>query len=117
MFTDVAQSLDRFDDFCSHSARGISLHMASAVERDDAMCFQLDYRGVGPARLVEGGYIGCAKCSGSLGFRDGTTNAEANTAADNCYGHFEGAKRHSQNNRAVTVSCVCDDSSAQNALQ
>lgn len=54
--------------------------MCQTIERDDAMCFQLDYRGVGSERAVatltiEGSYIGCTKCSGSLGFRNETTSA------------------------------------------
>lgn len=54
--------------------------------------------GLGPGRwfAVEGSYIGCTKCSGFLGFRDETTNAEANTTPNNCYRHFRRVKRHCQ---------------------
>lgn len=89
--------------FAPHSWReAFSLHMpggggggggngGDGRTANDAMCFQLDYRGVSrTGGLAEGSYIGCTKCSGSLGFRDGTTNAEANTTANNCYGHFGG---------------------------
>lgn len=58
----------KFDDFSSHSVH--MLYYSQPNHSDNAMCFQLDYRGVGHTRLIEGSYIGCTECSGFLGFRD-----------------------------------------------
>lgn len=86
--------------------REVFRYICQAVERDDAMCFQLDYRGVGPAtrrgwlyRVHEMFWVS------GLSWRDDECRGK-HTAANNCYGHFEGLKRHCQNNRVVTAFCV-----------
>lgn len=98
MYAYTLDSWDWFDDFCSHSN---ARHFVEYARRSNAMTPCVSSwitEGLGQSgdSVVEGSYIWCTKCSGSLGFRDGTTNAEANTMPNNCYGHFRRVKCHCQ---------------------